>query len=151
MRQHQTQSAARGFSLVELLIVVAIIGIIAAVAIPNFINSRQAACRSSAISSLRLIHSSQTSYRTTRGQYADLASLGSQYFINDHALRAGAKSKYLFVVTPDAADPSTGYTGAATPADPTSATFWSHYFVNADGVIHTKPGAPAGPGDPPIN
>ena len=150
MKHQHSPSSERGFSLIELLIVVAIIGIIAGIAIPNLVNSRQAAYRGSAINSLRLIHSSQSSYRTTHGEYADLASLGNEYFINDHALRAGAKSKYLFVVTPDAADPASNYTGSATPADPASAGFWSHYFVSAAGVIHTKAGAPAGPADPPI-
>ena len=151
MRLHAPTSAARGFSLVELLIVVAIIGIIAAVAAPNLVNSRSAACRASAISSLRLIHSSQSSYRTSNGIYADLATLGNVYFINDHALRAGAKSRYLFVVTPDAADPSVNYEARATPSDATSVTLWSHYYISATGVIHTKVGAPANNTDPLIN
>lgn len=140
-----------GFSLIELLIVVAIIGIIAGIAIPNLVNSRMAACRASAVSSLRLIHSSQSSYRTTNGEYTDLTTLGNAYFINDHALRAGMKSRYLFTVTPDAADRSVDYEARATPSDATSAATWSHYYVGSPGVIHTRVGSPADSTDPPIN
>ena len=151
MRNTIPRRSSRGFSLVELLIVVTIIGIVAGIAIPNLINSRAAACRASAISSLRLIHSSQSSYHTTNGRYTDLTTLGNQYFISDYALRSGVKSKYLFAVTPDPVDPVLGYEARATPGDPASLIIWSHYFVNAAGVIYTKVGAPANATDPAIN
>jgi type IV pilus assembly protein PilA len=68
----------RGFSLIELLIVVAIILIIAAIAIPNFLRSKMAANESSAVSTMRTINTAEVTYSSTwgAGYSPDLASLG---------------------------------------------------------------------------
>ena len=57
----------KGFSLVELLVVVIIIAIIAAIAIPNLLASRRAANEASAISTLRTYHSAEATYQATTG------------------------------------------------------------------------------------
>jgi len=99
----------RGFSLIGLLIVVAIILIIAAIAIPNLMRSKMAANESSAVGSMRSIVTAETAYASSWGLgYAqDLTSLGSSApgactatstnaCLLDDLLTSGTKSGYSF-------------------------------------------------------
>jgi len=105
----------KGFSLIELLIVVAIILIIAAIAIPNLLRSRMAANEASAVGSLRTLNTAEVTFSTTYGiGFGPLASLGSpagacaasatQACLIDSVLTGGAKSGYNIAVSAPAAN-----------------------------------------------
>src|ERR1051325_707807 len=97
----------KGFSLIELLIVVAIILIIAAIAIPNLLRSRIAANEASAVGSIRTINTSEVTYASTYPNvgFALLPALGGTggssagAGLLDSVLAAGTKSGYVFAVT----------------------------------------------------
>jgi prepilin-type N-terminal cleavage/methylation domain-containing protein len=135
-------SSQRGFSLIELLIVVAIIGIIAAITVTYLMQAKQAARGASAVASMRLIHSCEASYRSSHGEYGDLAALVSEKFLNDPDLGTGHKSGYNFTATPDTAAPSPNYEAVCAPDhDPDSNL--QNYFIDGTGILRVNVGAPA--------
>lgn len=133
----------KGFSLVELLVVVIIIAIVAAIAIPNLLASRRAANEASAISSLRTIHSAEATYFATVSNnppaYGSLVQLNGQGLI-DSALGAATsqKSGYDFEVAV-----GTGvYCGQAEPQGTSTGT--RSFAVSEEGVIYQYGAAGAG-------
>jgi type IV pilus assembly protein PilA len=116
-----------GFSLIELLLVVAVILIISAIAVPNFLRSRQRANEASAVASIRVINTASVTYSMTYpnlGYPASLATLGganpctassTQACLIDDLIAQGVKSGYSFIWTGDGATPSVTYLITGTP------------------------------------
>jgi prepilin-type N-terminal cleavage/methylation domain-containing protein len=153
----------KGFSLIELLIVVAIILIIAAIAIPNFMSSRMSANESSAASSTRTISTAETAYATSYplvGYSVALLDLGdggssacvaipTRACLIDSILAGGTKSGYLFTYANDGNTPAVGFTINADPSS-RGITGRKSFFSNQPGEIRYNLTAPATMVDPPI-
>jgi type IV pilus assembly protein PilA len=117
----------KGFSLIELLIVVAIILIIAAIAIPNLLRARMAANESSAVASIRTINTGQITYNSTYptvGFGASLTVLGgvapctptsTTACLIDSVLAAGTKSGYTFKTASAGGPPAVTYYATGVP------------------------------------
>ena len=143
----------KGFSLIELLIVVAIILIIAAIAIPNLIKSKMAANEASAVGSVRTINTSEVAYAsacpsvgftTTIGDFGAGPCPGAQNLL-DSQLVTGTKSGYTFTLGGSSGTPIVTYTVNADPLSASSGT--RYFFSNESGVIRYKTGGAAGATD----
>jgi type IV pilus assembly protein PilA len=159
LRRDKVKKNQKGFSLIELLIVVAIILIIAAIAIPNLLRSRMAANEASAVGSLRTINTAAVTYSTTypaTGYPVTLVSLApatpatsAAADLIDVVLSAGTKSGYSFTFTTDGKTPSVGYTDKADPVV-VGSSGQRHFFTDQSGVIRGNATAVATVADLPL-
>ncbi len=118
----------RGFSLLELLIVVAIILIIATIAIPSLLRSRQAANESGAVSNLRAINTSQVTYLGSTGDYGTFAQLQTEGLIDDRFSADGAVvGGYSYTMT--------GGSSLSVSASPSGTGGRYGYYSTDDGVV----------------
>jgi type IV pilus assembly protein PilA len=124
----------RGFSLLELLIVVAIILIIATIAIPSLLRSRQAANESAAVANIRTINTAEITYISSSGGFytdlATLASAGPSGGLLDSRFTANPVQGYNYTLTLSSAKDD--YTIFAAPAGNNGR--WG-YYSTPDAVI----------------
>jgi type IV pilus assembly protein PilA len=152
-----------GFSLIELLIVVAIILVIAAIAIPNFLRARMAANEAAAVENCRTITSAQVIYYTTYGIgfAASLATLTgpggapptpTAANLIDPILATGTKAGYTFTYVPATPDSNGYFQDYALNADPVASdiTGVRHFFTNEPAVIRWNLSVVASLTDPPL-
>ena len=151
----------KGFSLIELLIVVAIILIIAAIAIPNLLRSKMASNEAATVSALRTINTSSVAYSTTYGQYpGTLGSLGPMSGTSptsttadliDSVLAAGIKSGYNITYTGATASGVIGsYTITAAPVTQ-GVSGQRGFFTDQTGVIRADPTGSATASSTPLS
>ncbi len=138
---------SRGFTLLEMMLVVAVIAIIAAIAIPTLTSSRKHANESSAISSLRTFTTAQVQYRTRFGSYAVPVDLSNGGYV-DNSFADSQKSGYFFTASGAPSDVTWDVT--AQPVSPgVTGNRW--FRVDESGVIRFKEGAAPTPSDPAVD
>ena len=137
-----------GFTLIELMIVIAVIAIIASIAIPQLYASLQSGREASAIASMRVVTTASEQFNLSQGDYptglSDLSN-GTPELI-DEQLGSGIKGGYTFLLQSVAS--TSAWTCTATPDNFAEGR---HFFVDQSGVIRQEFGQVAGPGSNPVN
>lgn len=151
--------AASGFSLIELLIVVTIILILAAIAIPKYLSVKEVANEAAAVSAMNAIQNAEMAYSGAYGGYsATLADLGgplgavptataAELLNSDLGQTTPTKSGYVFTYATQGSTPFELFTINADP-EIVGVTGVRHFFSNQSAVVHYRVGGQAGVSDP---
>jgi len=148
----QQRRKTSGFSLIELLLAMALLLILAALAVPNYLKAMARANEASAASSVRAIITAENLYRNTFGTFTDMPNLGVDY-LTDSLLSAGQKSGYMFDATPGAGTAAgLDFSIEATPqlSIGPSSTGVRHYYGDQSAVIRFNLTGVADASSPPM-
>ncbi len=135
----------KGFSLVEILIVVTILGILMAIAVPGLRRAKQNAQMGSAVQSMRIFTTAQALYYKKYNIYGTISDLATEQIL-DQVLGSGDKQQYTFLITVGATGKT--FTGTGTPQQDIARM--DFFFVDESSVIRFLKGAPADVTSPPI-
>ena len=135
----------KGFSLIEILIVVTVLGVLMALAVPGLRRAKQNAQMGSAVQSMRIFTTAQALYYKRYNIYGTLTDLGTEKII-DSVLASGDKQEYDFLITVGATGKT--YTGTGTPQQ--DIPRMDFFFVDESTVVRFKKGSAADVTSPPI-
>lgn len=138
----------KGFTLVEIMVVIAVIVVIAAIGIPGIMRQRVNANEASAAAALKTLSAAAVTYRASHTTYpfqlSDLYQPNAEYI--DSSLASGSRQGYNYTLTGN----EDGFNITAVPSKP-NITGTRYYFVDSDGVIRSSSTGPATPESPAIS
>lgn len=135
----------RGFTLIEIMVVVAILVVLLGLAIPNILRSRSVANEGAAVANLKILSDACQLYQAGGGAFpaslAELALPVSNPPYVDQLLGSGSKQGYSF-------NYALNGLGFTINANPSSFLGGRYYYVDETGALHAREGQAAGPSDP---